>query len=89
MWRNHISEGSMFVDEATITWTHSKPYRYTHYVFDSETMQGKTYNVDITSAQHIEEVSILEQRQQEKNDAYHEKLREQRKAQEAEAKADA
>ena len=89
MWRNHVSEGKMFVDEATISWTRSQPYRYMHLVFDSETMQSRTYNVDITSAQHIEEVSIIEQRQEEKNNAYHEKLRKQREAQEAEAKADA
>ena len=89
LWRHHISEGKMFVDEATITWTRSTPYRYTHYVFDSETMQGKTYNVDITSAQHIEEVSIIEQRQEEKNTLYYEKRRREREQAEAEAKADA
>lgn len=85
LWRYHVSEGKMFVDEATVTWTHSKPYRYHHMVFDSETMQGKTYNVDITSAQHIEEVSIIEQRQEEKNTLYHEKQRRAREQAEAEA----
>lgn len=56
IWRHHINNGRMYVDEATVSWTHSKPYTYYHIDIEPQTMKMRSMNVEI-----YDDVKLAEQ----------------------------
>lgn len=87
MWRYSVKDGKMFQEDCEIRWKNPAPYRYAHFVSDySEqgSLRSKTYNVDINSEQHLEEIAIITQKAKEASDIYWDKYWAEKKAKEAE-----
>jgi len=86
LWKFEIHGGRMFRSESEIIWTNSQPYTYWHYDLEPATMKGRVLDIDpFAPADVLAEQLKTAKEWDDADQAYYEKLREEREASKVDA----